>query len=141
MTGFMEYPEAAEWITGLLTGTPIAGVTAVQEHPAQELSTFPLITFSQQAPSVDVMVINGNRVWSELVFLVTAIAKGESTKALKAIATEIDARLHRASGTSTDGRILESVRTGGFQASELDNGVQYRRLGGFYQLIVQPTNP
>jgi len=139
MSGFVEYSEAAAWLTATLTG--ISGMTGgVQEHPAAELSTYPLVTFSEQAWT-DVSVINGHRVWSELLFLVTAISKGESTLALKAIATEIDNRLHRASGTTTDGQIIESIRQGGFQTSEVDNGVSYRRLGGFYQLIVQPTNP
>lgn len=141
MSGFVEYPEAAEWITTVLTTPPITGLTGgVQEHPAQELGAYPVVTFAQHAWT-DVEVIDGHRVWSDLLMLVTAISKGESTKALKAIATEIDARLHRASGTTTDGQIIESVRQGGFNDSTVESGISYRRLGGFYALIVQPIHP
>lgn len=141
MTGFSEYPEAAEFIFTQLTDPPIDGFEGlVEEHPGSEGSPWPRITFQETAWD-DVTEVAENRVWSELLFLVTGGSKGASTKALKALATAIDARLHRVSGTTTDGQVISCVRRGGFQLGEQDAGVNYRRLGGYYSVLVQPTNP
>ena len=71
---------------------PIAGVTGVYEHPAPQLSVYPLITVQQQS-ELDLEVINAHRVWAEFLFLVRVIGQTASTLSLKAIADEIQGRL------------------------------------------------
>jgi hypothetical protein len=141
MSGFMAYPEATTFIYGLLTSTPITGVSAVYEDQAPEGETSAedtWIEFELLAPGLDVDEVAHQRIWTELAFLVRAVKRGRSTVALKTIATEIDNRLHRASGTTTDGQILQAARTQEDQGRWLEQGVEYRSLGGYYTLIVQP---
>jgi hypothetical protein len=135
-----EYVSAATWLTETLTTPPIAGVTAVCEHPAPQLSVYPLITFQQQS-ELDLEVINAHRVWAEFQFLVRVIGQTASSLDLKAIADEIDARLHRTSGTTSDSQVISSTRKYVFHMPEEAQGVEYRHLGGLYELLVQPLNP
>jgi hypothetical protein len=95
------------------------------------------VTFQQEAET-DLAVISEHRIWADSLFLVRATKATRSTEELKAIADEIDARLHRADGTTTDGRVLSSVRSGGYHDTEITDGVTYKHLGGHYALLVQP---
>ena len=135
-----EYVSAMAWITATLTTPPIAGVTGVYEHPAPQLSVYPLITVQQQS-ELDLEVINAHRVWAEFIFLVRVIGQTASTLSLKAIADEIDARLHRTSGTTSDSQVISSTRISVFHMPEEAQGVEYRHLGGLYELLVQPLSP
>lgn len=141
MSGFSEYPRAATWLTTVLTTPPITGLTGgVHEHPGPQGSVYPMVTFQQQS-EVDLSVINAHRVWAEFLILVRVIGQTASTVSLEAIADEIDARLHRVSGTTTDAQVISSVRESSFHMAEAVQGVEYRHLGGLYQLLVQPTHP
>lgn len=142
MSGFMAYPEATTWLYDTLTTTPIDGVVGVYEDAAPEGATTRdsvWVEFELQAPGLDVDEVGAQRIWTEFAFLVRAVRSGRSTVALKEIATEIDSRLHRASGTTSDGQVISSVRTQEDQGRWLDQGVEYRSLGGYYNLIVQPA--
>jgi hypothetical protein len=134
-----EYPRAQRWLYQTLTTPPITGVGTVSEHPAPQGSPQPVITYSLQAPD-DLMVVGEDRVWAAMLMLVTVSKATESTRSLMAIADEIDRRLHGADGVADDGRVISSVRQTLFHADEINDGVQYRRLGGIYELLVQPLN-
>jgi hypothetical protein len=143
-TTVIAYPEATTWMYGVLTTSPITGVSGVYEDAAPEGETDAddiWIEFELQAPGTDVAEVAEQRIWTELAFLVRAVARGRSTVALKPTAKTIDDRLHRANGTTTDGQIISSVRTGEDQGRWLEQGVEYRSLGGLYSLIVQSKNP
>jgi hypothetical protein len=135
-----EYPRAAKWLYERLTSPPISGVQTVTEHPGPQGALRPAITFLLMAPD-DLMVIGDARVWAEFLMLVTAVDQTESTDSLRAIADEIDARLHRAEGDVDDARVISSTRVSAFHAAEVSDGVPYRRLGGTYSLLVQPISP
>jgi hypothetical protein len=134
-----EFTRATTWLYATLTTPPISGAAGVFEHPAPEATASPWITFGQQAET-DLAVIGERRVWADFLFLVRAISKGESSKALESIVDEIDSRLHRASGTTSDGRVVASVREEVFSFAEEDHGVIYKHLGGLYRLLVQPLS-
>lgn len=141
MSGFMAYPEATTWLYGKLTSPALSGVVGVYEDQAPEGETSAddvWVEFELQAPGLDVAEVAEQRIWTEFAFLIRAVRRGRSTVALKTIATEIDNRLHRASGTTTDGQIIQAARTQEDQGRWLEQGVEYRSLGGFYNLIVQP---
>lgn len=135
-----EYPRLAKWLYTTLTTPPIPGIKTVSEHPAPQGSLRPTITFLLQAPD-DLTVVGEDRVWATFVMLVTATNQTESTASLKPYADEIDKRLHGTDGVADDARIISSVRLSAFQSDELNDGVPYRRLGGIYELLVQPLNP
>lgn len=148
--GFVGYPRITEWMYGVLTATPIPTVSnfdsktggAVFEDEAPQLSTEAdsvWIVFETLAPGMDVAVVGDQRVWTEWAFLVRAIARTRSTKALESAAKEIDARLDRASGTSPGAAIVTSYRVEEHQDKWFEQGVEYRALGGQYNVIVQPA--
>lgn len=141
MSGFTAYTRATTWVYGQLTTVPITGVVGVYEDAAPEGATSAddvWIEFELENPGDDVMEVGAQRIWTEFVFLVRALKRGRSTKALEAVADEIDNRLHRKAGTTSDGRVLYSSRDREDQESWLREGVEYRAAGGFYNLIVQP---
>jgi len=49
----------------------------------------------------------------------------------------VDAVLHGASGTATDGTVIACVRERAFEMVEMTDGVQYRHLGGIYRVLAQ----
>jgi hypothetical protein len=143
-TQIVAYPEATTWLFDTLATSPITGVVGVFEDAAPEGATSAAdvwIEFEAQAPGSDVAEVAEQRIWTEFAFLVRAITRGRSTVALKDIATEIDSRLHRANGVTSDGQIISSVRTQEEQDHWLEQGVEYRALGGIYNLIVQSLTP
>lgn len=146
--GFTAYPRAAKWLyEQLTTPTLIEGVgLAVYEAQAPEGETTAesvWITFEALEPGGDLAVVNAHRVWTEFAFLVQAVMRGRSTTALQAIVDEIDDRLHRKDGVIDDARVLSCTRQedAGSEVpeNELRQGVEYRRLGGTYNLIIQPV--
>jgi len=142
VSGFAAYTRATEWLYGLLTTPAIAGVAAAYEIEAPQGATAEgdvWIEYEAQAPGDDVAEVAEHRIWTEFVFLVRAVTRGRSTKALESIADEIDNRLQRASGSTSDGLVLQAARQQEYVGRELDEGIEYRSLGGFYSLIVQPA--
>lgn len=137
MTTINEYTRASRWLATTLDG--ITDVTGIYEAAAPQDATFPCITFDQ-AEAEDLTVVGENRVWAAFTFQVVAVTKGLSTLAIEAIADAIDSRLHRGSGTTSDGRVVQSTRLEPFHDRPIEDGVTYVRLGGLYQLLVQPLD-
>jgi len=143
-TAIYEYPEATTWLYDTLTSSPITGIKDAYEDWAPEGATGDgdvWIEFEAQADGSDAAEVAEQRIWTEIPFIVRAVTRGRSTVALKPYAKEIDARLHRKDGTTTDARIISSVRTGPHQDHWLAQGIEFRALGGFYNLIVQSLDP
>ncbi len=143
MSGFTAYTRAMKWLYATLTTAPISGILGVYEFAAPEGSTDASsvwIEIEAMNPGDDVGVVGEQRVWTEFAFLVHAVKRGRSTVALESVADEIDNRLHRKSGTTSDGRVISSTQTSETRDSWLVQGVEYRGLGGIYSLIVQPLN-
>lgn len=142
MSGFFAYPEAITWLYATLTTPPIAGVLDAYEDTAPQGVTASddiWIEYEAFAPGEDVMEVGQHRIWTEFAFHVRACKRGRSTMALKVVANEIDDRLHRADGTTTDGLILACTRSDERPGDGLEQGNEYRSLGGLYHLIVQPA--
>lgn len=137
-----EVVRAQVWLTETLSTPEISGVKHVSEHPLPQglADPYPSITFALMSPD-DLVVLGEDRVWSNLVYLVTAVAKGESVAAIESIADEVDRRLHKVSGEVDGAYITSSVRVSPFSDSQVRDGVSYRRLGGMYELLVQAAEP
>ena len=136
------YTGAAKWLYATLTTPPIAGVLGVYEDAAPQGVTEKesvWIEFEQFAPGDDVAEVAEQNIWTEFVFVVRAISRGRSTVALADIATAIYTRLHRTDGVAGDARVLSSTRQRPDHENWTEMGVEYRSLGGIYNLIVQPA--
>lgn len=146
MTGFTAWSRARQWLFDTLTTPPIAGVVGVYEDAAPAGVTAKddiWIEFGPFAPATDVAEVSAQRIWTEFPVDVRAIRRGRDTASLGPVYDEIDARLHRASGPAgDDGQVISSTRGEEFPPEPLvDQGIEYRALGGLYHLLVQPTNP
>jgi hypothetical protein len=143
-TPISEYAEATTWLYGKLTSPPITGILDAFEDAAPEGTTAATdiwIVFEAQADGLDAAEVGEQRIWTEFPFLVRAVTRGRSTVALKTYDKAIDARLHRKDGTTSEARVLSAVRTGPHQDHWLEQGVEFRALGGFYNVIVQSLDP
>lgn len=140
MSGFTAYTRATRWLYTTLTTPPITGVLDAYEDQAPEGTTSKnsiWIEFEALSDGVDAAEVGEQRIWTEFPFAVRALMRGRDTLALEPVADEIDNRLHRKSGTTSDGRVISSVRTQEASPSFVEEGVEYRGLEGTYSLIVQ----
>lgn len=145
MTGFTAYDRATAWLHDTLTTPPITGVAdAVYEDSAPQGKTTRSsvwIEFEALAPGGDVGEVGDSRIWTEYAFVVRAVTRGRDTHALAPVADEIDARLHRADGAAgDDGQVIRSSRTQEHHDSWTDEGVEFRSLGGQFNLLVAPLS-
>jgi len=115
---------------GDMVGGRIYAYVAPQDAP------FPFILISHQAGH-DVRGVGPARVMVSLVYQVKVVGQGGSFAPLQPIADRIDALLQGASGAVVDGQVLMCVREQPVAYVEVDDGVQYRHLGGLYRIIAQ----
>lgn len=142
MTSGALYTRATTYLYGKLTSPPISGVLDVYEDNAPQGATQAdslWIEFELMAPGADVAEIAEQRIWTEFAFRITACCRGRSTKALEAVADEIYSRLHRSNGTVAGGDVISATRSDEVVGNDLAQGIEYRQLGGIYNLIVQPA--
>lgn len=132
--------ETEEWIAAqLLADADIAAsVDTVTSRVFSTRQRLPVIKLDLQEAS-DLMVVNGNRVWTDQTYLVRAYTSGIDTTETKTLAARIDAVLHKASGTSSTLRIEDCVRIEPFVDTEVAGDKTYQVAGGFFRLHVQPV--
>lgn len=115
-------PQARVWSDAAPQGTPLPYI----------------ITQAQSA--IDVVATGPYRVMVATIYLVKGIAQGQYYSAtLQQIANRIDSLIQaqKADSVSGGGRIVSCVRQRPFRLTEASNGVQYRQLGGIYEINVQ----
>lgn len=85
----------------------------------------------------DLMVVNANRVWTELVYQVEAIDKGRDSTRVRTIARRLDALLHRLQGASSSSVYINEVfRRSPLFRREVESGTEYLFAGGEYVVRV-----
>lgn len=102
-------------------------------------AAFPRIVFNATDPGRDVVVIGAQRIMGKSLYLVRAQAQTKSYQGvLKQIADRADVLLHGASGPIPGGgSIVWCVRQQQYRLTEVENGIQYRHLGGIYEINAQ----
>jgi len=106
---------------------------------APQGTPFPYI-ITQNQTTLDVVATGPIRVMANTSYLVKANIQGQYySDAQIAMANRIDALLQatKADSVSGGGRIVSCVRQREFRLTETTNGVQYRQLGGIYEINVQ----
>jgi hypothetical protein len=140
MTSGALYTRATAFLYGKLTTPAISGASGVHEITAPQGATdrsSKWIEYEAMSPGEDVAEVAEQRIWTEFAFRIVAASRTESVASLEAIADEIYARLHRSDGSVTGAYVVSCVRTEEIVIPDLAQGVEYRELGGFYNLIVQ----
>lgn len=105
----------------------------VHADAAPRGTAFPLVIFSLQ-DAFDGMGVNGTRILVRATYQVKVVGQGASYNALDTAASRIDTLLHRTSGAVSGGTIYGCVRVEPLRYREDIDGVEYRHLGGFYEL-------
>lgn len=140
MTQGKEMLAAAAWLySKLAADSALTAVvsTRIYNEVAPQNATYPLVVYQMQS-AVDLPAAGGGRILTNSQWLVRAISTAPTFGGdLATAATRIDVVLQAAEGSVTDGYVVACVRSRVFQMVESDSGVQYRHLGGFYEIAVQ----
>lgn len=132
---------AERWLTDILSNdATLTGLIngRVYGYVAPDDSELPLVVF-KFFDGADETGVGAVRLYSALQYIVEVIGEGESFVALETIANRVDVLLHGKNNLLVDGgNIIECIRVRPTASVEvIEGGVQYRHLGGIYQLMVQ----
>jgi hypothetical protein len=142
----MIIPLAEQWLQEVLAGD--TGLVAllpkypganpsIYGYVAPDNAPYPVVIYSYHSGS-DVYGSGTARIMSHLVYQVKAVGEGASFSTLGPIADRIDELLHGALGGVTGLSVLSCIREAPVAYAEIENGIQYRHLGGLYRLQVRP---
>lgn len=138
----IESSYTAQWLYETLDGDAtlmalLGSGERIYEQPAPQESAFPFVTFQLQS-DVDVMTVDTrNRIFVDQLWLIRATTDSTSFAASKAIANRVDFLLQNANGAADGATVYHCSREESFRLVEIDNGKQYRHLGGIYRIIIQ----
>lgn len=132
---------AERWLTDILSNdATLAGLIngRVYGYVAPNDAGLPFVVF-KYFEGADEIGVGAVRLCSVLQYIVEVIGEGESFVALETIANQVDVLLHGRNNVLVDGgNIVECIRMRPTASVEvIEGGVQYRHLGGIYQMIVQ----
>lgn len=98
---------------------------------------YPFVVFQLLSGGTDLRGVGMTRIWAAPLYLIKAICKGTSSGSIEPVVNAIDIALHGASGTVTNGVIVECFRERPFELPSDENGVMFMALGGEYRIRVQ----
>jgi hypothetical protein len=128
--------------TSLAADTALAAVVSTRIYadlaPQTPTIVTPYVIFTMLS-ATDLMVIGGNRVWANSLYLVKGVDKSLTYGgSLKTIADRLDAVVHRFSGvTNADGTVYTAVREQAWRQTETSDGVVYKSAGGIYRIYAK----
>jgi hypothetical protein len=135
MTAGLEAASAEEFIFDTLTGdTTLTGLIGGRVFNTQAVqgAAYPLVVY-QWMSGQDYAAVGAERIWTNLLYLVKAIA--DNALYPDAIAARIDALLHRASGNVTNGVVWSCTREQVIRLPDAVAGSQFRQSGAVYRLL------
>lgn len=135
----VEVTRVDQWLYETLSGDPTLSALVggrIYSYLAPPTAALPFVLFAHQAGR-DVRIVGGRRVLVDMVYQVKAVGSGGSFQPLKSIADRLDALLQGASGSVVDGVVYMCVREQPLAYVEVEKGVEYRHLGGFWRIIAQ----
>lgn len=107
-------------ISGTLSATPL---------------TPPYVTFLMNSTVDVITAAGGDRISTENLYVIKAVAASGSWDDVRAAANRIDALFHLPNTVVTlGGGSLSSIRERVVSYPEIDEGVQYRHLGGIFRI-------
>jgi len=102
----------SRWLNAMLiSDVTLAGLTpgGIFEGGAGDATPTPYVYYGM-ASAVDLMVVGAIRVWTNMLWDVTAVAQTTDPRVMRPISDRIDDLLHRASGSTVEGVILSATR-------------------------------
>jgi len=128
-----------EWIKTVLaadTGITSSVADRLYSDVAPQQAIFPLIVWSLQ-DTRDVVGQGAFRIMADCTFNVKVIGKTRSYWQIKPIYDAIDLALHGKGGDTSNAHVFACMRTEEYRLAEFVDNVDYRTLGGLYQVLVQ----
>lgn len=102
---------------------------------------YPLVQIRNTIPATHRAVIGDKIIYATTRFLVVAITefrtRRPSWSSLVDPASRIHAQLHQATGAVGGGQVYRSSESGEYRQSYTHEGIYYRELGAFYDVLVQ----
>lgn len=132
----IEMKEADDWLYTVLNSSPgLASISGrIYNEGGPQEAVYPFIVY-HMSEGRDLMGIGATRVWTTMNYVVRAVTRDGSYESIYGLANAIDAALHDKSHQATEnGEVIASVRIAPFKMAETLDGVNYRHLGGIYQL-------
>lgn len=100
---------------------------------------YPFIIFQQQTLR-DVRGVGSDRIMVDTLYVVKGISQGTDFAQLGTLAAAIDSALNvPPGGAVTGGHVMASVREEPFALTEVEDGKQFRHMGGIYRIYAQAT--
>jgi hypothetical protein len=125
------------WLYDLLsTDSEIIALVgdAVSGTLSGELLTTPYVTFLMQ-DHTDIQGVGGEEIMGDCLYMVKAVDRAGGWDTVGPIARRIHALLHRPhTNISLSNGSLTTIRERIIQYPEVQEGVQYRHLGGIYRI-------
>jgi hypothetical protein len=142
MTAGLEATVAEEFLFSTLTGDATlmamlpSGANGVANTDSARGAQYPLIVF-QFMSGIDAAAVGALRIWTDMLYMVKVIAQGADYSVMDAALARIDALLHRASGTVTDGTVCTCTREQVIRLPDSVAGDPYRQAGAIYRICAQ----
>lgn len=127
------------WIFSTLSEDPtLMGLIGGLDHLSGTLSPVPLVppyvTFLCQS-SRDIVGVGGVRISTDNLYMVKAVVQESTWENATEIASRIDYLINRPNSVMTESSgSLSCVRESIIQYPEVEEGLQYRHLGGIYRI-------
>jgi hypothetical protein len=106
------------------------------EVAPHEINTYPLVVHQYQGGR-DVQGLGAVIVMVDELYVVKVITVGRAYADGEPVWKRIQAVLHGSSGVVTDGLVLACVRVSPIKYATLEEGVEYRHLGGIFRIYSQ----
>lgn len=136
-----EIVAAEKWMVArLLAESALTAIIddRVVSHVVRDEVEYPLVLITMASAAENYTTLEGNVIWSPLVYAVRIVDRVESYEDLEAGANAIKAALHRQSGSNDSGEVVSCLYQAPFATIELDrDGAEMRALGGLYRPTVR----
>lgn len=135
-----EVLSAEKWIYATLAAdVTLTGLVSTRIYadriPQDVASPFPCVVFSYLTGR-DLRGVGTWRAWSNFLYIVRGVHETEDfSGSLKTIADRIDAVLHGASGSSSEGTVWAAWREEPYRMPEATDGRSIAHLGGIYRVL------
>lgn len=98
-------------------------------------TAWPVVIFQCQDPPRDVRGVGTSSVMIDTLYIVKTVAQVDEYAPLAPIASVLHAAMTTSTGDAVgDGLVLTSVRNDQFSMVEVDEGIQFRHLGGVFRI-------
>lgn len=131
-------------VAQLSADATLAALGIYEDESVPADATYPNVQFRLVAPGSDRFAIGDIRIMSAPVYVVLVVERftqlSPNYTSIESYADRIDAQLHQQSGVVTgSGQVFRSHRLEPWQRARMYQGIQYRELGGRYQVYVQDS--